>query len=310
MWNQSVERPIILLDGGMGTELRARGVEVPDHTTSIWSAKALRADPDAIVGVHRDYIAAGAEVITINNYMLTPPLLEREGWSDQLEDLTLLAVDLAERARDASGTRVRIAGSLPPLHTSYRADMVGEDDANLAMYRTIAGILASRVDILLCETMASGREAVAAAIAATETGRETWLSWTMQGRTPDRLPSGESLPEAFAAVEQLPISAYLVNCCAANFVTRAMPVLRELTDKPFGGYANGVNFDIEAAGPPQPADAADSWDDSAWKRLDPRDYAAEVGQWLDAGATLVGGCCGTRPAHIAELRSGLLGRAA
>ena len=299
-----MKRQITLLDGGMGTELRARGVEVPDHTTSIWSAKALRADPDAIVGVHRDYIAAGAEVITINNYMLTPPLLEREGWADQLEALTLLAVELAQRARDESSTCVRIAGSLPPLETSYRADMVGEDEAILGIYRIIAGILAGRVDILLCETMASGREAVAAATAAIETGQETWLSWTMQGRTPDRLPSGESLPEVFAAVEQLPISAYLVNCCAANFVTRAMPVLRELTDKPFGGYANGVNFDIEAA------DSADPSDDSAWKRLNPQDYAAEVSQWLDAGATLVGGCCGTRPAHIAELRSGLLGRAA
>jgi S-methylmethionine-dependent homocysteine/selenocysteine methylase len=284
-----VNELITLLDGGMGTELRARGVEVPDHTTSIWSAKALLADPQAIVAVHRDYIEAGAEVITINNYMLTPPLLEREGWADQLEELTLLAVELAERARDDLGASVRIAGSLPPLETSYRAD---EDI--LDTYRRIAAILAPRVEILLCETMASGREALAAATAATETGGETWLSWTMQGHVPDRLPSGEALPEVFAMVASLPIAAYLVNCCAANFITRSMPVLRGLTEAPIGGYANAVNFDTEAEDPD---------DKRAWTRLDPTAYAAEVGKWIEAGATLVGGCCSTRPAHIAEIRS-------
>ena len=97
---------VVLLDGGMGTELRARGVEVPDHITSIWSAKALVADPEAVVGVHRDYIDAGADVITINNYAVTPPLLAREGMQSDFEALTLKAVELAERARDASARPV------------------------------------------------------------------------------------------------------------------------------------------------------------------------------------------------------------
>ena len=133
-----MDRNVTLLDGAMGTELKARGVDVPDHTTSIWSAKALRNDPQTIVDIHRAYIDAGAEVITINNYAVTPPLLRRDGWEDDFAPLTEIAMDLAEQARDESGASVRIAGSLPPLETSYRADLVGADAEILETYAVLA----------------------------------------------------------------------------------------------------------------------------------------------------------------------------
>jgi S-methylmethionine-dependent homocysteine/selenocysteine methylase len=288
---------IILLDGGMGNELRARGVRVPSHVTSIWSAQALLDAPDAVLEVHRDYIEAGADVITVNNYAVTPPLLAREGIQDRVEELTVRAVDLARRARDESGHPVRIAGSLPPLDTSYRADLVGDDPSILADYRRIAAALGARVDVLLCETLSSAREAVAAVRAARETDREVWVSWTLQGGRPDRLPSGESVSEAYRAAADLGADAYLVNCCAANFVTRAVGILAGLTDRPVGGYANAA----EAL----PSEAeADPVEPEAWPRkaLDVEGYAARVAGWIDAGASIVGGCCGTGPAHIARLR--------
>lgn len=288
---------VTLLDGGMGTELRARGVEVPDHITSIWSAKALIDAPQEIVAIHRDYIDAGARVITANNYMITPPLLARAGLEDRLEELAVRSVELAQRARDAAGLPVRIAASLPPLSTSYRAELVGEDAVILADYRRLAEILAPHVDLLLCETMSSAREGVAAATAAAETDREVWLSWTLQGDRPDQLPSGETLERAFAAASGLAVSAFLVNCCAANFVTRAIPTLRGLTDLPIGGYANSSDV--------VPADATASGtapEELPKQPLDVEGYAAAVARWIDAGATLVGGCCHTRPAHIARIR--------
>ncbi|MEE9281715.1 MAG: homocysteine S-methyltransferase family protein [Myxococcota bacterium] len=290
---------ITLLDGGSGSELRAQGVEVPSHVTSIWSAKALLDAPDAVVKVHRDYITAGADVITVNNYAVTPPLLAREGLENRFEELTLRAAELALRARDQSGREIRIAGSMPPLETSYRPDLVGEDEAILADYRRIAAALGSRVDVLLCETMSSAREAVAAATAAAETGREFWLSWTLQGNRPDHLPSGETVPQAHQAVAQLGAAAYLVNCCGANFVTRVMSTLRGLTDRPVGGYANAAHvIPAAAAEPLEPTEP----DRTPRRPLDVEDYADAVARWLDAGATIVGGCCGTRPAHIARLR--------
>ncbi len=282
----------------MGTELRARGYEVPDHIRSIWSAKALMDAPDAIVQIHRDYIDAGAEVITANNYMVTPPLLAREGLADRFEELTLRALELANQARDESGRAVRIAGSLPPLRTSYRANEVGDDAAILADYRRIAETLAPTVDILLCETLSSAREARAAVTAATETGAEVWLSWTLQGDRIDRLPSGETVEQAYAAIEGFDVRAFLFNCCGANFVTSALPILRELTGAPIGGYANSANVIEAAASAPIPQP-----EQLQREVLDIDGYARAVERWIDAGATLVGGCCSTRPAHIARLRA-------
>ena len=80
---------IIIGDGALGTELRDRGIEVPSHTESIWSALALTEHPDEIKQIHLDYIEAGSDFITINNYAVTQPLLERVDRGDELTDLTL-----------------------------------------------------------------------------------------------------------------------------------------------------------------------------------------------------------------------------
>ena len=291
-----MERPI-LLDGAMGTELQRRGVAVPSHITSIWSALALIESPDAVVDVHRAYIDAGADVITINNYAVTPPLLARAGLESRLDELTLLAVELAERAVRESGRSVRIAGSLPPLDTSYRFELVGPDAEILDSYRRIARLLAGRVDVLLCETLSCIREASAAQRAARETDNEVWLSWTLRGDLRDRLPSGEHLAAAFEAARELGADAYLVNCCGANFATSAIAVLATRSEAPVGAYANSSEVITGDESSPRPVPEA-----LPARHLDAEAYAAEVALWLDGGARIVGGCCGTRPASIARLR--------
>jgi S-methylmethionine-dependent homocysteine/selenocysteine methylase len=292
---------ITLLDGGMGFELQLRGVEVPSHTESIWSALALVEDPEAVVDVHVAYIEAGADVLTINNYAVTPPILAREGLEHRLEELTALAVDLAEEACSRAGRRPRLAGSFPPLESSYRADLVKGRKEVLEGYRRIGSVLGGRVDLILCETLASSHEAVWACEAASETGCDYWMSWTLQGTRLNTLPSGESLSAAFSALGDLTPSAYLVNCCGANFVTAALPVLSGLTSAPVGGYANAENVT-----PDDGRDGLDAAAESAQRRaatvLRPDAYAAEVERWLEAGASIVGGCCGTRPKHIRRLR--------
>lgn len=288
---------ITLLDGAMGSELLLRGVDVPDYITSIWSAKALNDAPDTVLKIHEDYIEAGADVITANNYAVTPPILSRAGLEDRFEEMTRRAADLANQARDRASSSVRVAGSMPPLETSYRPQLVGDDRAILETYRRMAEVLAPRVDILLCETMSSAREALAAATAATETDREVWVSWTLQGDRPDHLPSGETVPEAFQTILHLKIGAYLVNCCGANFVTRATKTLSGLTVRPVGGYANpaDVTPGVDGEERPEPEQVAR-------RSLDVEGYAAAVAQWIDAGARIVGGCCFTRPAYIARMR--------
>src|SRR5512134_2336368 len=147
-----VTPPITILDGAMGTELRARGATVPDYRSSAWSALALIHDPDTVRQVHSDYIAAGADVITANNYAVVPKLLARVGMAERLDELTRLACRLAHEARAAHPRPgVRIAGSLPPLDTTYDADRVLPEQKLYETYLHIARVLAPNVDLFMAE---------------------------------------------------------------------------------------------------------------------------------------------------------------
>lgn len=287
----------ILLDGGMGRELRFRGVDV---MTSIWSARALIDAPQVVREVHRDFIDAGADIITINSYGIVKSSLAWAGIEDRFEALNLLACKLADEARDESGRSVVVAGSLPPLAGSYRPDRVGKFEEIEPLYREQAEVLAPHVDLLLCETMSSADEARAAAVAATQTGKPVWVSWTLHEDRSGRLRSGETLEDALKALAGLPVSGVLANCCAPESITRAVPWLAHAGLVYVGGYANTFQ--------PIPED----WDLTGDKKsdgslglrtdLDPERYAAHAEDWLEAGATVIGGCCGTRPAHIARLK--------
>jgi S-methylmethionine-dependent homocysteine/selenocysteine methylase len=288
----------ILLDGGMGRELRFRGVDV---MTSIWSAKALIDAPQVIREVHSDFISAGADIITINSYGIVKSNLAWAGIEDRFKELNLLACKLAQEARDASGRDVLIAGSLPPLAGSFRPDLVGGFEEIQPLYREQAELLAPHVDLLICETMSSIDEGRAAAAAATRTGKPVWVCWTLHEDRSDRLRSGEAFDEAVKALSALPVSGALANCCAPESITAVMPQIAQTAMKYIGGYANTFQ--------PIPED----WDLTGGKRtdgplgmrpdLDPDSYAAHADDWLKSGATVIGGCCGTRPAHIAKLKA-------
>lgn len=291
----------ILLDGGMGRELRFRGVDV---MTSIWSAKALLDAPQVVREVHSDFITAGANIITINSYGIVKNNLAWAGIEDRFVELNLLACNLAKEARDASGRDVLIAGSLPPLAGSYRPDRVGRFEEIEPLYREQAEVLAPHVDLLFCETMSSANEARAAATAATQTGKPVWVCWTLHEDISGRLRSGEDIVDAAGALADLPVSGLLANCSSPESITRAMPKLAQTGMKYFGGYANTFQ--------PIPEDWKLDGDQKTdgflglREDLDPESYALHASDWLNAGATVVGGCCGTRPPHIAKLRT-LLG---
>lgn len=286
----------VLLDGGMGRELRRRGVPILD---TIWSANALVAAPETVSEIHADYIAAGADVIITNTYGVIRAALAEEGIEDRFVELNLMACALAQDARAAGGRAVLIAGSLPPLAGSYRPDRVGDYDHIEPLYREQAEILMPHVDLFLCETMSSAAEGLAAATAAATTGRPVWVSWTLHEDASGRLRSGETITEAARALAHLPVSGFLVNCCAPESITVAMAELVAL-GKPAGGYANTF-----APVPPDWTLGGDKDSDGLIPLRDdlgPAHYARHVEQWLAAGARIIGGCCGTTPDHIARLR--------
>ena len=294
---QFPDKPV-LLDGGLGRELRFRGVAVP---TTIWSAGVLMTDPAAVHQIHLDYIAAGADIITTNTYGIIRGDLAKEGIEDRFAELNTLACELAKEARDDASRQVMIAGSLPPLGGSFRPDLVGSINKIETLYAEQAELLAPHVDLLLCETMSSAAEGRAAAKAACGTGRPVWVAWTLHEDQSGNLRSGESIKDAAQVLQDLPIHGMLVNCCAPESVTRAMPCLEATGTEWIGGYAN--TFD------PIPEDwvldGEKETDGSLTLRsdLNPESYAMHVTEWLETGATVVGGCCGTRPSHITKIRS-------
>ncbi|MEC8955589.1 MAG: homocysteine S-methyltransferase family protein, partial [Pseudomonadota bacterium] len=291
---------ITLIDGAMGTQIRARGYEVPSHHSSIWSAQALMDNPHIVKEIHKDYISAGAEIITTNNYAVTQNLLERENLGHRLEELTSLSIDIAKEAKKESGKNIKIAASLPPLDTSYRPDLVGDITSIEKKYMEIVDIVKDRVDLIIIETMSSSMEASGALSACAKADIEVWLGYTLQGIRKNILPSGENLIDAINKVKHFNISAYVINCSSANITTEAIKLLSNEIDKPFGGYANSVNVNQIIDGDDE-VDNAEDLQVENQQLINAIDYSVIVKNWIDNGATIVGGCCGTSPEHIKKI---------
>lgn len=296
-------RPI-LLDGGMGRELQFRGVQL---STQIWSASALIEAPDTVRTIHEDYILAGADIITTNTYGLIIEDLAKAGLEKRYEDLNTIAGRLARQACAIANRPVLVAGSLPPLRGSFRPDRVGPASELIPCYREQARIIAPFVDFYICETMSSAVEGSAAAAGALETGKPVWVSWTLHEDHSGRLRSGETIEEAVHALDGLGVTGCLVNCCAPASITRAIPLLAETAaDRIIGGYANTffpIPEDWQLDGELETDGLISLRND-----LDPEAYARYASQWIRDGAAVVGGCCGTRPAHIKKISALISGQ--
>jgi S-methylmethionine-dependent homocysteine/selenocysteine methylase len=292
-------RSVILTDGGMGQELLRRSRAAP---TPLWSARVLMDEPGLVRDLHVDFIEAGARVITINSYSATPERLAREGEEAMFETLQRRALDLAHAARDAAQAdgEVSIAGCLSPLFGSYHPELTIPFEETLGIYRRIVAEQADRVDLMLCETMASAEEARAAVLAAAESGKPVWVSWTLADDGPPRLRSGETLATAAAALAGIPLAARLVNCSRPEAVDAALPDLLALGG-PVGAYANAFPA-VDALKHGGTVDVLGHRED-----LVPDRYAEFALGWAEAGAAIVGGCCETGPEHIAALRDRLRG---
>ena len=226
--------------------------------------------------------------------------MARNNISDQLEDLTLKSIALAKEAVKESGTNALIAGSLPPLETSYRADLILPKNQMLDYYYELSEILENEVDIIICETMSSSSEAKCALTTIQELKAQAWVSWTLHGNRVNLLPSGEHVDKAFSDLEDLEADAYLVNCCGANLLGQAIETLSSLTKKPIGGYANAENI-IDFSIFSNSSNQAESDQKDSRLEINEQEYGSEVNKWMDSGATIVGGCCRTRPSYIKEL---------
>ncbi|GAB4114575.1 MAG: homocysteine S-methyltransferase family protein [Sandaracinaceae bacterium] len=283
--------PIAILDGPMGTELDRRGVPTP---LPWWSAGANLAAPEVVAAIHRDYAAAGATLHTANTFRT-----KRRTVGARWAELASSAVSIARASVPASH---RVLGSIAPLEDCYRPDLSpAQDDPTTTRreHRELAQHLArAGVDVLLCETFPHSGEALLAVEEAVATGCETWLALCPG-------PDGTLLsPGALGACAEEAVRrgarAVCVNCVGAPHAlafVEALGVIGSRHGVPVGVYANAGH-----------ADDAVGWKalDEAPERAAER-YLAHARRWYEAGATIVGGCCGTGVPHVAAIASALAG---
>ena len=280
---------IVLLDGGMGQELIARSSKPP---SPLWSASVMMDEPEIVEAVHRDYVNAGAKVVTLNTYSATPERLGRDGLGHMFEPLHAKAIEIANAARGDKDAI--IAGCLPPLVASYRPDLIPSLEECIDIYRQIVAQQKDHVDVFICETLASVKEVQAATTATGETDKPVWVGMTVNDGEGTLLRSGETLADGIAAAKAGGAEAVLINCSWPESVTQGVPVLAA-SGMPFGAYANGFTS-IDALAPGTTVSVLE-----ARKDLTPDAYADLVMGWVESGAIIVGGCCEVGPAHIAKI---------
>jgi S-methylmethionine-dependent homocysteine/selenocysteine methylase len=280
---------VVLLDGATGTELARRGVNV---SLPLWSARALVEAPQVLLELQREYVRAGAQVLTANTFRAHRRSLERGGWGERWPRLVHEAVAIAKAA---AGGRALVAGSLAPLEDCYRPELSPDEATCVRGHAEMARELArAGADLLLIETMNRTDELLAAARMAQATGLPWMASVICAGATGPAptgrayLLGGERLDAAVRGLEALGPLAILVNCAPVEQGAQLVTELRATTSLPVGIYANAGHLRADG-----------SWTDQGG--VDPEEYARAAQEWHRAGARVLGGCCGTTSAHVARL---------
>ena len=289
---------VVVLDGGLATELERRGADLKDP---LWSAKVLVEDPDAIRGVHEAYFEAGADVAISASYQATFEGLAGRG-IERVDAARLMrrSVELAREA--ASGDRV-VAASVGPYGAmlgngaEYTGDYDKDEDELVEFHvPRIEALAEAGPDVFAVETIPSFVEA-GALVRALERVPEipAWVSFSC--RDGGHVCDGTPIASAVEVVAASPsVVAVGVNCTSPLHVERLVETISATTGKPVVCYPNRGSF----------------WDPmrKAWTdppRQDARPPLRPLA-WKEAGASMIGGCCGTTPDDIAAIAAAL-GRA-
>jgi S-methylmethionine-dependent homocysteine/selenocysteine methylase len=279
----------LLLDGATGTELARRGV---DTGLPLWSANALLTEVGMRVlqQIHTDYLAAGADIITANTFRTHVRALAPSGNGHRALELTQRAVEIARAAvAEAPGDKQHfVAGSISTLEDCYRPDLVPpEDECRAEHSERVHHLVSCGVDLLLLETFNTIREAVIAAKLATISGTPVIVSFVCN--LAGHILSGETLTEAAYQLLPLGVVALGVNCGPTPNLNVPLNELRT---------ACSLDFPLIAYGNIGYADERVGWVNTDSE--DPLVYCQHAVHWP---VHIVGGCCGTTPAHIAQLRA-------
>lgn len=285
-----ISESALISDGGLATELEARGHDLSDR---LWSARLLADAPHEIVAVHTAYFRAGAQIATTASYQASFEGFASRGIDrDQVAKLMRRSVELAKAARaEADAEHLYVAASIGPYGAAladgseYRGRYGLSVAALMRWHRPRLEVLADAgADVLALETVPDVDEAEALVDLVRSAGMPAWLSYTIDG---PRTRAGQPLADAFAVAAGVDeIVAVGVNCCAPQDVLSAIEIASTI-GKPVIAYPN----------------SGERWDGRRRQWTGPRRFSAQLAtQWVTAGARIVGGCCRVGPAEIADLR--------
>jgi len=280
---------VLISDGGLATELEARGHDLCDD---LWSARLLLDSPMEIAAVHAAFFRAGAVFATTASYQASFDGFAQRGIGrDAAARLMTLSVELAKTARDEVGGHRWVAASVGPYGAALAngEEYVGRYGLSVKQladwHRPRLEVLVDAgPDVLAIETVPDIDEAQAVVALVHELGTPAWLTYTIDGTT---TRAGQPLADAFAVAADVPeVVAVGVNCCAPDDVEHAIGVAREVTGKPVVVYPN----------------SGEEWDGERRTWIgQPRWSTDLVPRWVATGASIIGGCCRVRPADIEAL---------
>ena len=289
---------IVLIDGGMGTELERVGTQMNARS---WSGAAVIEAPDVVRRVHREFVEAGAEVITVNTFSMAPHMLRGMGYGDRIEAAIADAVRLAREAcAEAGKPDLPIAGSVSTMRIKDPETGTWPELPHEEAHESIATLVRilkeEGCSILALEMMEDLAMAPMTTQIAVASGLPTWLGISCRraadGTTIESFDvPGVTLDQLFAAL--LPLGADVLNIMHSEIpVTgEALERARPLWSKPMGAYPESGYFTMPT-----------------WNFVDivsPADLVEEAKGWVGKGARILGGCCGLGPDHIRALRDAM-----
>ena len=283
-------KEIILLNGGTGTEILNRGYKT---TLPLWSAEILLTNPDVVQQIHTDYINAGAEIIVTDTFRTTQRAFAKVGFSaKKAKETTRLACQLVRNAIKNSKPNhaVYIAGDVAPLEDCYSPALTpSKKELDREIYTYVENLKQGGIDFILIETQITLKEIRAAFEATKKLHIPVALTFCINDKL--QLLGGESLEDTVRLAERYDPLFIGANCISTTLETKAVKKLKKLTQIPISAYAQGDGRPEDHQG----------WEFTQQTNIDI--YLKEVKHWIEDGAQIIGGCCGTTPKYIKAIKS-------
>ena len=294
--DKDIFKNLTILDGGMGQELLARGME-PNGT--LWSTNALLHDKyhKLILDIHLDFIKAGAEIIVTTTFTTRKSRLRDNKVLDKYEYLNKKAGEIAQRVKKIY-PKVLIAGGLPPQNLTYEADDRDEDEIK-ENFNSQAKLLNPYIDFFYFDVLSSVREVRIAVDSIKEFGKPYLIgAHISEGKN---LPSGEKVTNIIKDIKHENLLGLILSCVSPENYELNLEEIKKL-GVPFGFKLNAFVTTNPKPNYTGAYNKSKTGNPNEFlgvrKDLTPEKMYEFAKKFKDAGATIIGGCCETRPSHI------------